>query len=398
MYTFPDRPKNGQKIGYKETRKMDKNRQIYKRNSKLLLTISLCLVLALCCIALYFNIGRESKQEAQAETNTPSFVMGAPLQYDTNKGNGSSVVSLNSIAHSSLSACTDTSDISASQTDNIVQILSKYNLHYEVCYADVTASITVPAWREYKIKYTIQYSKFRTGSGIDNGTGCEIFDFNGSTINGKDANITFNTSSSSTSSTYSKGKYFSENTTKYSGTYTTVELTYANYSGASATYEHNFGVFAFCRATKSVNTYVTADFTFGHEMVADNKLTITQPEEDKTKYEYTGTQQTYSPIGWDADKMELTEDSDSMTQTNAGSYTIKIVPKNNCPWDDMTTNPVELPFIIHKASPNAQPQYEQKSDRYISEGLPTLTNIAGGVAGAFSWGSQTPVLGSKEYT
>ncbi|MDE6758566.1 MAG: hypothetical protein K2J89_04735, partial [Clostridia bacterium] len=379
---------------------MSSKSRINNINRKLVLTITLCIAVVLCAGALYFNVGDTGKiQEVYAATSSPDFTLENVKIYDTNKGNTSSVtVSPSSLAYSDTYDYAEGSDISASISDNKVKIESTSNLHYEACYADVIASITVPAWREYQVVYTISSSIIRTNSSATNGTGCEIYDFDGDAQKGSDVGFIFSTSQGATTTPaqFVKSITYSTNNSEHKETYSTLTLTYSNASNKDVIYKHNFGVFAYCRATISNNSKITATFDFS-STVQDEKLTVTKPTEDLNEYAYTGNPQTYAPVGWDANKMSITEDSDSMSQTNAGTYTIKIKPQNS-PWDDMTYDVLTFTFEIKKAKPNVQPQYEQKSARYVTEGLPVVTNIAGGVAGTFSWGAQTPSIEQREYT
>ena len=368
---------------------MNENRQVYKRNSKLILTISLCVVLALCCIALYFNIEKQTSNEVQA-ANTLNWISGAVGKYDTGKGNTSSTtVSPNSIARSSMTSTSGHISVSISS------ITTTSNYHFESGYIDFSSSIVVPAGHEYKVTYNFSCSIWRSNSAATNGVGCEIFDFNSDTITGQSANISINTAGGA--SAYAKRTLYINKSTTSSGSYT-VTYTYRNESNEDKTYKQNFGFQAYCRATTADNAYISSSLSKSYS-VEDTQFAVQRPTADSKTYTYTGNPQTYTPTSWVADDTELAADSDSMTQTDAGTYTIKILPKDY-PWtgDDNSIDPITFTFTINKASPNAQPQYEQKPKWFLSDGLPTLTNIAGGVEGTFSWGTQTASTSQNEYT
>lgn len=76
---------------------------------------------------------------------------------------------------------------------------------------------------------------------------------------------------------------------------------------------------------------------------------ITAPTADTTVYTYTGENQTYQ-LTLDEDSMKLADDSDELTQKNAGAYTIKVALKDrvNTSWLDGSTADKEYTFTIAK--------------------------------------------------
>lgn len=76
------------------------------------------------------------------------------------------------------------------------------------------------------------------------------------------------------------------------------------------------------------------------------KLTISRPEANSTRFVYNGTEQVYSLSS--IDEYTITGNK----QTNAGEYkvVVELKDKQNCQWDNKTTENLEYDFIIEKGA------------------------------------------------
>ena len=92
-----------------------------------------------------------------------------------------------------------------------------------------------------------------------------------------------------------------------------------------------------------------------------NKLTLTKPSINGTSsFTYDGTQKTLYVNNLDTNRINVT--SDALSQTNAGSFSTKLVlkDKNNTSWLDGTTTDVTLNWSIEKAQLN-KPSFNGES-------------------------------------
>jgi len=72
---------------------------------------------------------------------------------------------------------------------------------------------------------------------------------------------------------------------------------------------------------------------------------ITKPTADTSGFTYNGNAHTYTPVGFDSATMNITGN----VQTNAGTYTVTVVPKNGYVWKDTNgTEEVNFTFKIEK--------------------------------------------------
>ena len=85
------------------------------------------------------------------------------------------------------------------------------------------------------------------------------------------------------------------------------------------------------------------------EFVIDKKP-LAKPTEDTTTYTYNGSQQTYTPAGFDDSTMNM--ENGVQTNANVSGYqvTVSLKDTNNCEWADATADEVEFTFVINKAT------------------------------------------------
>ena len=367
--------------------------------SLLLLTVLFVAVVLVCGCLSFQKVNNVSEA-----ANVPRFScdLSAIKIYDTNGGNYTNggvtvTVSPESLEYSELYAPPTPSDITTTFAGNKLTITTKSNNHFEACYADFTATVDVPAWYEYKVVYTLTSVIYRSNSAAPSGYGYYLFDF-GSTTTGSSAGLTFQTTEVGASpENYLKQQYLNSTAGTSASDVYNLTVTYKNESNQKVTYTNNFGAFAYVRSTSSNLSYITYTMT-ASSAVTEKKLCVTKPKEDERQFTYIDADITYNPVGWDDDTMELTSDSDSRTQKNVGTYTIKVIPKNY-PWDDGTTDPVEFEFTIGKADSIVNPQYTVPNPMYVNYGLPELSLAQGDTPGTISWDTgQFPSSTITKYT
>ena len=78
---------------------------------------------------------------------------------------------------------------------------------------------------------------------------------------------------------------------------------------------------------------------------ADTLQKLDKPTADTSRYTYNGQTQTYSPDGFEADKMVM----ENGTQKDAGSYIVKVTPAEGYEWQDGNTDDVEFTWVIDAA-------------------------------------------------
>lgn len=287
-------------------------------------------------------------------------------------------------------------------------------------YLGITASIKVPARTEYKVEFTVNLEVEKvmtTGSSANRAAILLLYygyDWDGAPSDKKagdkisncelagngydDISFTDNNKSAyylNYIETYDKHTAFGTPQTAVA----TLTVTYKNTDNTAKTYYAYFGHLSWMDSCEDVNRssayYSSATFS---ESITETKLYVDRPTADTAVYRYTGQAQTYTPVGWDAAKMELASDSDARSQTEVGTYTIKVIPVTY-PWDDdgngFDSDPIEFTFKIDKGTPTTKPQYTLPNPNYVSKGLPTMTND--GTPGTYSWGEQQAQAGEKSY-
>jgi len=137
------------------------------------------------------------------------------------------------------------------------------------------------------------------------------------------------------------------------------------YSAAKPTAAGNYTVKATITETANYNGgSATADFTI-------EKAEITAPTADSTEFTYNGSAQTYTLATGDA----CTIGGASVTQTNAGTYTITVTlnDTDNTKWSDGTTDAKNYTFTIAKATATIT---AKDQSIYIGEDAPALSSPA----------------------
>jgi len=131
---------------------------------------------------------------------------------------------------------------------------------------------------------------------------------------------------------------------------------------------------------------------------ADAAKAIEAPNADLTEFTYNGTLQTYNPVGFNADYMEIANNK----QSDVGDYTVTVTTKTGYVFTDGTCEKT-YNFHIDKAKPTVVPNFGAERP-FVHTGLPqpesyTATCNGSDVTGKFEWrGNQTIESNvSKEY-
>ncbi len=133
----------------------------------------------------------------------------------------------------------------------------------------------------------------------------------------------------------------------YNGTAFKVELTNLP-DGVSASYTENEETTAgsyTARATFSADTVNHNPISAMTLVWEIGKARIAKPAADGTEHVYDGTAQTYAVAG------SAYYTAENAVRTDAGEQTVTVIltDKENCEWEDGTTDDLEYPFVIAKA-------------------------------------------------
>ncbi len=85
------------------------------------------------------------------------------------------------------------------------------------------------------------------------------------------------------------------------------------------------------------------------EFVIDKKQ-LAKPTEDTTTYTYNGSQQTYTPAGFDDQTMDIAGNVQTNANVSGYQVTVSLKDTNNYEWADATADEVEFTFVINKAT------------------------------------------------
>ena len=85
------------------------------------------------------------------------------------------------------------------------------------------------------------------------------------------------------------------------------------------------------------------------EFVIDKKQ-LAKPTEDTTTYTYNGSQQTYTPAGFDDSTMNMENGVQTNAKESGYQVTVSLKDTNNYEWADATADEVEFTFVINKAT------------------------------------------------
>ena len=85
------------------------------------------------------------------------------------------------------------------------------------------------------------------------------------------------------------------------------------------------------------------------EFVIDKKQ-LAKPTEDTTTYTYNGSQQTYTPAGFDDQTMDIAGNVQANAKESGYPVTVSLKDTNNYEWADATADEVEFTFVINKAT------------------------------------------------
>ena len=85
------------------------------------------------------------------------------------------------------------------------------------------------------------------------------------------------------------------------------------------------------------------------EFVIDKKQ-LAKPTEDTTTYTYNGSQQTYTPAGFDDQTMDIAGNVQTNAKESGYQVTVSLKDTNNYEWADATADEVEFTFVINKAT------------------------------------------------
>lgn len=77
-----------------------------------------------------------------------------------------------------------------------------------------------------------------------------------------------------------------------------------------------------------------------------SKKAIDKPTENTGKFTYSGSEQTYNPVGFDANTMNIS--GNKQTDANENGYTVKVTPKDNYVWS--TGGDCQFTWVIDKAA------------------------------------------------
>ena len=77
-----------------------------------------------------------------------------------------------------------------------------------------------------------------------------------------------------------------------------------------------------------------------------SKKAINKPTENTEKFTYSGSEQTYNPVGFDANTMNIS--GNKQTDANENGYTVKVTPKDNYVWS--TEGDCQFTWVIDKAA------------------------------------------------
>lgn len=376
-----------------------------------------CAVTVFCAFFIPFN--RENKT-AKAETNSVTYTAPTIKSYSLGAAgqdpNTSSPVRYAAIGNES--ALGDySSDYQTGINGKKVTTSSEMSYVWRTTYLGVKASIVVPAYTEYEVKFTIdlEIEKIMASGTSGNRAGIVLL-YYGNDYDDPSAGDKINLCEFA-GAEHSKISFTDGNLAQYELKYiengadhttfgnpdtdtVTQTVTYSNPGAVAKTYNAYFGHLGYMDSTESSGSRLSAYYasTTFSESIKETKLSITRPTADTAVYRYTGQAQTYTPNGWDATKMKLATDSASLSQIEVGTYTIKVIPLTY-PWDDdgsgFDSDPIEFTFEIIKGTPTTKPKYTLPNPNYVSCGLPTMTND--GTPGTYSWGEQQAQAGEKSY-
>ncbi|MDE7453642.1 MAG: hypothetical protein K2N22_04465 [Clostridia bacterium] len=181
-------------------------------------------------------------------------------------------------------------------------------------YVAFTATIDVPKYTEYKVKYKFTISVSGSVSGSSSPyAGGEILYFGDSESGGSDKSTSVTFGSHNGGSTYSIGGKWVISPGSGSATVQTSQITYTNSTNADKTCVAYFGCFTNAGASGgSAKNSATVNFSGGEEVITE-QLSVTV---DKTTDEYDPTGNVFA-FTFDQNKVAL----DSLTYTDATSAT-----------------------------------------------------------------------------
>ena len=118
------------------------------------------------------------------------------------------------------------------------------------------------------------------------------------------------------------------------------------------------------------------DISYQKGTLTVSKKQIAIPTASSTIYTYNGSEQTYTPVGFESSTMEKSNDK----RTDAGSQTVSVSLKDteHCEWTDSTTTAKTFSFSIGKAdlkikADDKQVVYKSAAPEYTA----TFTGLKG---------------------
>ena len=134
---------------------------------------------------------------------------------------------------------------------------------------------------------------------------------------------------------------------------------------------------------------------------SDAASAISKPSAN-SNFSYNGSEQTYTPLNFDANTMEITGNK----ATTVGDYTCSVTPKAGYAWTGYDKSAVDIPWKILKGDPNVTCTFVDTSlenaDRLLLNQYPTMPPItnshASATEGTLAWNSgETPKKDQTEY-